>query len=75
VQRGLKSNFLEYKGKRNTKVEAHAPTKRIDNALTELMLISDQDYSDDDFLSNTLVQNQVKSISKIIEKIKRNMGL
>jgi hypothetical protein len=72
VQKLLGDNFREFTGKRKTKVESLGPTIRIDKALTELQLISEDDIADDDFLDNDLVQNQVKMISKIIEKIKRN---
>jgi hypothetical protein len=75
VAEKLKNNFKEFSGKRQAKVDKLEPSQRLDQALTELQCISDEDIVDDDFLKSDVSQNQAREISKIIERIKRNMGL
>jgi hypothetical protein len=75
VSNNLKNNFKEFTGKRRAKVDKLEPTQRLDQALTELKCISDEDINDSDFIDNEVSQNQAREISRIIERIKRNMGL
>lgn len=71
----LSANLKEFIGKRAAKVEKYAPSVRLDQALTALKGISNEDMMDDDFVQSEICQNQAREISKIIEKLKRNMGL
>jgi hypothetical protein len=71
----LKNNFKEFTGKRQARVDKLEPSQRLDQALTELKCISDEDMNDPDFIGNEVSQNQAREISRIVERIKRNMGL
>lgn len=71
----LSANLKEFTGKRAAKVEKYAPSVRLDQALTALRGISIEEMVDEDFIGNEVCQNQTREISKIIEKLKRNMGL
>lgn len=75
VAKRLKDNFKEFTGKRQAKVDKFEPSQRLDNALTELQCISDEDMNNPDFIGNSVSINQARELSKIIERIKRNMGL
>ncbi len=75
VEDKLRNNFKEYTGKRQSKVEKLEPSVRLDQALTALQCISDEDIVDNDFLNNEVSKNQAREISKIVERIKRNMRL
>lgn len=75
VSINLKNNFKEFTGKRKARVDKLAPSQRLDQALTELNCISDEDINDSDFIGSEVSKNQAREISRIIERIKRNMGL
>lgn len=70
----MQDNYKEFTGKRASKVDKFEPAVRLDQALTALHAISNEEMLDDDFINNPVCQNQTREISKIIERLKRNMG-